>query len=255
MNSLSPMTVIELFEKLVEERQEQEALFFLKDDTSIYTSLSWNKYRKKVRKFSRAVISMGVEPYKTINILGHNSPEWFIAFLGGIYAACPPVGVYPTNSESAVMYIAAHSECGLLIVDDILNFKKYDLKSLKNLKGVVIYSDISEKDLKSLINPYVPVYTWKDFISLGKKALVDFEFSARINMQSPGNCCNLIYTSGTTGNPKGVMLSHDNLTWTARTMKIQYGDSVGEEGRLVSFLPLSHIAAQIVDIFCKNIGI
>ncbi len=50
-----------------------------------------------------------------------------------------------------------------------------------------------------------------------------------------------MYTSGTTGNPKGVMLSHDNYTWTAWASL--EGKDVKEDDRIVSYLPLSHVAA------------
>ena len=67
----------------------------------------------------------------------------------------------------------------------------------------------------------------------------------RMNKQRPGMCCNLVYTSGTTGNPKGVMLSHDNLIWgacCANTFLAQEMDLSNE--KVVSYLPLSHVAAQ-----------
>lgn len=63
----------------------------------------------------------------------------------------------------------------------------------------------------------------------------------------PGNCSTLIYTSGTTGPPKAVMISHDNVTWTTK----QVFDTVVEVNhtdRVISYLPLSHIAAQIIDL-------
>lgn len=74
----------------------------------------------------------------------------------------------------------------------------------------------------------------------------------------PGNCCTFIYTSGTTGPPKAVMISHDNYTWIT--------DAVGERfnfnkaprignGRFISLLPLSHVAAQLVDlVICVRFG-
>jgi long-chain-fatty-acid--CoA ligase ACSBG len=74
----------------------------------------------------------------------------------------------------------------------------------------------------------------------------DYEVQWRIEPQKPGNCCMLIYTSGTTGNPKGVMISHDNITWTALTAGRLL--NINSDDITVSYLPLSHIAAQMLDI-------
>lgn len=64
----------------------------------------------------------------------------------------------------------------------------------------------------------------------------------------PGNCATLIYTSGTTGPPKAVMISNDNITWTARNVLENYLHLTHEE-RVVSYLPLSHVAGQLIDIY------
>jgi long-chain-fatty-acid--CoA ligase ACSBG len=78
------------------------------------------------------------------------------------------------------------------------------------------------------------------------ESIEDAELDARIAKQKPANCCALIYTSGTTGNPKAVMISHDNFTWTARAaMKAL---TLNPQDHLVSYLPLSHVAAQMLDV-------
>uniref|UniRef100_A0A8D2KVB4 Long-chain-fatty-acid--CoA ligase ACSBG1 n=1 Tax=Varanus komodoensis TaxID=61221 RepID=A0A8D2KVB4_VARKO len=89
-----------------------------------------------------------------------------------------------------------------------------------------------------------------DFMELGN-TVQDEELDAVINAQEPNQCCVLIYTSGTTGKPKGVMLSHDNITWTSAHAS-QAGDMQPAEIQqetIVSYLPLSHIAAQIYDLW------
>jgi long-subunit acyl-CoA synthetase (AMP-forming) len=68
----------------------------------------------------------------------------------------------------------------------------------------------------------------------------------RIAAQKPGDLCELIYTSGTTADPKGVMLSHENLTWTASTAAKAV--MARSSDRLISYLPLSHIAEQLVSL-------
>jgi long-chain-fatty-acid--CoA ligase ACSBG len=60
-----------------------------------------------------------------------------------------------------------------------------------------------------------------------------------------------VYTSGTTGMPKGVMISHDSYTWTKKAMNDVYKRELkNDQMRLVSYLPLSHVAAQFSDIVC-----
>ena len=71
----------------------------------------------------------------------------------------------------------------------------------------------------------------------------------RASVQKPGNCATFIYTSGTTGPPKAVMISHDNYTFITDAviqplgLEQDYGKT-----RLLSLLPLSHVAAQLVDL-------
>lgn len=72
-----------------------------------------------------------------------------------------------------------------------------------------------------------------------------------MTMAKPGNCCTFIYTSGTTGPPKAVMLSHDSVTWVVEAVGKRFGFDKPEKqgtGRMLSMLPLSHIAAQLTDL-------
>merc|ERR1740129_2285357 len=91
------------------------------------------------------------------------------------------------------------------------------------------------------------VLSWDELLDIGDGE-EDEALETRITGLAPNLCCHLVYTSGTTGPPKGVMLSHDNLTYTSRTLADVYQLKDMEE-RFVSYLPLSHVAANIMDIF------
>ena len=94
-------------------------------------------------------------------------------------------------------------------------------------------------------------FLWKDFLQTGI-AVKDNIIQAKMDKQKPGECCCLIYTSGTTGNPKGCMLSHDNLCWNSvavqSMMERERPDAIGPQNRIVSYLPLSHIAGLCFDM-------
>merc|ERR1719414_2320848 len=78
------------------------------------------------------------------------------------------------------------------------------------------------------------------------------EMNARLGALNPGQCAALIYTSGTTGDPKAVMISHDNIVYianaTVQMMKTDSGFAQSDEERILSYLPLSHIAGMMIDI-------
>ena len=114
------------------------------------------------------------------------------------------------------------------------------------MKAFVIYSELPREDLKSILPTTIPIYTFDEFLTLGNSiqssALYD-----RYKLIKPGHCASLIYTSGTTGTPKATMISHDNITWSAKTLH-KYYTTCNKSDRFVSYLPLSHITAQLVDV-------
>jgi long-chain-fatty-acid--CoA ligase ACSBG len=183
-----------------------------------------------------------------VNILGFNSPEWFIANNGSILAGAIAAGIYATNLPDACKYITEHSKAQLIVLEGNKQLAKYkdSAASLKHVKAIVVYGgEAIDPTLKSKLEKAgKKVVSWEDFMASGD---AKFDLETRQRKVRPGNCSTLIYTSGTTGNPKAVMISHDNATWTAKNM-VQNYLPIGPDDRLLSYLPLSHIAAQIMDI-------
>lgn len=95
----------------------------------------------------------------------------------------------------------------------------------------------------------VPIHTFSEFLELGAD-VSDADIDGRMEATVPGHCATLIYTSGTTGPPKAVMISHDNLTWTSKKFMDDLPVRLTNEERSISYLPLSHVAAQMLDIHC-----
>ncbi len=196
------------------------------------------------------MIHLGCKPWDIVNILGFNSPEWLIANNGAMFAAGIAAGIYATNTSQAAQYITEHSKACIIVVENNVQAQKYrgfDKSAMPNLKAIVSYAETPSSDLEAHFSQSgVGYMSWSTFLACGAERSDD-EFEERMSMVKPGNCSTLIYTSGTTGPPKAVMISHDNVTWTTKNMLTYYGD-FNHEDRVCSYLPLSHIAAQIVDI-------
>ena len=210
-----------------------------------WVATSWAEYRDQVRLAARAFIHLGLEAGTGVSIIGYNSPEWFVADVAAIFAGGFPAGIYTTNSPEQCEYIAAHSDSAIAVVENAEQLAKFlEIRGrLPKLKAIVVIDGSGEGE---------GVHAWSDLAALAEHT-DESVLEARIAAQDPDDCCTLIYTSGTTGNPKAVMISHDNITWTARESLTPYG-GVSSDDRVISYLPLSHIAEQVVSLHGPMVG-
>ncbi|CAM9492674.1 unnamed protein product [Phaeothamnion confervicola] len=238
-----PELVYDVFKGTVSKHGSRQALSYKKPGEEEWTHLTWQEYHDQCVAFAKSLMQLGFAPSRCINVLGFNSPAWFTANIGAIIAGGIAAGIYTTNLAEACRYISDHSEAEVVVVEGAKQLEKYLEISgeLKHLKALVVYGEpVPERAIAA-----VPIYSFEDFLELGKEVAMS-SVEERLAMQKPGNCCTLIYTSGTTGPPKAVMISHDNITWTTRVMVAAF--PLDHTERIISYLPLSHIAAQILDM-------
>ncbi|XP_063375733.1 long-chain-fatty-acid--CoA ligase ACSBG2 isoform X4 [Cydia amplana] len=171
--------------------------------------ISYKQYLERVRTVAKAFLKLGLERFHSVCILGFNSEQWFVADLAAIHAGGYAAGVYTTNSAEACLYCLEKSRANICAVQD-------------------------KKQLEKILSVRHKCPTLKAII----------QWEGPVDSSIPG-----LYSSGTVGPPKAVMLSHDNLTWDAYSITQRVGDIQPTVDTLISFLPLSHVAAQVVDIY------
>jgi len=234
-----PVSVPSLMKQTATKHPELPAMKTRDVKTGQETVWSWSAYYQDVRTVGKAFIDLGLKRFDSVCILGFNSPEWAIANLAAIFAGGLAAGIYPTNGTDACKYILDHSKCSILVVEDQKQLDKiWNIRNeLPHIKKIVQYSGIPT---------HAGVISWKDLMIRGK-TLGDDGLEGRLRRIAVNQCCTLVYTSGTTGNPKGVMLSHDNLTWNAANAAFIHKFEEGNF-RILSYLPLSHVAGNMIDI-------
>ncbi|XP_032479402.1 long-chain-fatty-acid--CoA ligase ACSBG1 [Phocoena sinus] len=239
----TPYTVHRMFCEALDKYGDLSALGFKRQ--GMWEHISYNQYYLLARKAAKGFLKLGLERAHSVAILGFNSPEWFFSAVGTVFAGGIVTGIYTTSSPEACRYIAHDCRANIIVVDTQKQLEKIlkIWKNLPHLKAVVIFQESPPTKMAN-------VYTMEEFMDLGNE-VTEEALDTIINAQQPNQCCVLVYTSGTTGNPKGVMLSQDNITWTAH-----YGSQAGDiqpaevqQEVVVSYLPLSHIAAQIYDLW------
>lgn len=222
-------------------RPDAPAYYAKEGGSSTYKPTTWGEYVAQVRAAAKSLIHLGLEPGSTVAILGFNRPEWVVFDIAAMCIGAAPAGIYTTCSPPEVQYIIDHCEAPIVLLENEGQWDKVkaERENLPKLKNVVMMKGSSIDDELCM--------DWDAFMALGTD-VADADLDARIDALDPKALATFIYTSGTTGPPKGVMLSHENLSWTANCAQDITG--LTDKDVSMSYLPLSHIAEQMFTIHC-----
>lgn len=207
-----------------------------------WKTLTAREYMERVFHLALYLESCGIKPGEIGAILSYNCMEWVHMELALMLIRATSAGLYPNSTSKDIHYVLGHTAATMLTVQNKDYFKKItaDGKELPAAIRLVIVFD-GDTSISPKAVSYAKALEEGKKLSAGRT--VD-EFLAKID---PFALAFLVYTSGTTGNPKGAMLSHDNLTFTSDQIvnrwKLPFAGA-----SLFSFLPLCHIAEKLHSI-------
>jgi len=248
ISSMAPSTIVDVFKRAVAKNGER-VCWRRETEPGNWELCTWTKHYRNCTKSAKSLMALGLEAHDAVNIIGFNSWQWFTANMGCILAGGIAAGQYGTNSPGQCKFIASHCEAKILFLEGMKQLNKWTVisKECPSITTIVCWGVTDQELEEAKANFSIKLMTFDEFMELGN-SVSDEELNARNAKMKPGHCCELIYTSGTTGNPKAVMMSHDNLVWGAKNVLHSSGLPKMNH-RIVSYLPLSHVAAQMLDIY------
>ena len=233
---------VSLFRENIQKYPKKEAL--MRKIDAHWQPISWEKLGTITTQLSKALLQQGVAPQQTVGILSQNTPQWTLTDLACLQIRAVTVPIYTSNTAEQALYVMNHAEIKFLFVGD----EKQYLKALEvadqcpSLQKIILFDDhIPLKEQKYSIH-------WTDFLAFGNNDALDDVLQQRIDSRDLSDLFTVIYTSGTTGEPKGVMLTYENLAYQmlGHSQRLEVDDTDSS----LSFLPLTHVYERAWTFFC-----
>jgi long-chain acyl-CoA synthetase len=199
--------------------------------------ISGNQIYGRVRAFADALQSWGVQRGDRVAMVGENRWEWLVTDLAILSIGAVTVPLYQTLPPEQVGYMLRDSGAKVFVGSGKAQYDKIAAAGeMPALERVVIWDDgdFGNADSFSAIMQRAPELETRDAA-----------FDAMLAQTRPEDAATIIYTSGTTGEPKGVLLTHDNMASNLRYSTD--GLQINAEDVSISYLPLSHALARHQD--------
>ena len=194
---------------------------------------------ERVRSVAAGLVAGGVSPGDRVAIMSPTRIEWTVADLAVLAAGAVVVPIYDTSSEDQARHILSDSAPVLAIVADDDTAELAGKAAPEGGSLQIVTMDGGGLD---------------DLAEAGDDSHRD-EVERRVSGLSGADVASIVYTSGTTGAPKGCVLTHRNLVWTARQTLHRLDGVVSRDDSTLLFLPLAHIFTRVVSYVCIEMGV
>ena len=207
-------------------------------DFGIWQSWTWASAADEVRAFACGLAKLGLRRDDKVAIIGSNRPQLYWSFDAIQALGAVPVPCYADSVADEMRFVLEHAEVRFAICEDQEQIDKVlSIKDRLPTIEILIYKD--GRGLRNYEESFL--YSFENVQADGR--LFDAEspdfFAAEVAKGKGGDLALIAYTSGTTGNPKGVMLSFDNLVNSARLALEMEGLTEDEE--MLAYLPLAWV--------------
>jgi long-chain acyl-CoA synthetase len=210
--------------------------------------VTYRELLERVREVVGALAALGLERGGCAAILSENRIEWALTDYGCLCAGVHGVPIHAVLTPEQVGYILSDSDARVV-------FASGDQVEKARTASARCASPVQVVSFDRIPAPPSGVLLWDDLLAQGRermRATSDADFRAAARRAQPDDIATILYTSGTTGNPKGVVLTHNNLFSNVeacgRVLAIQPTDCT------LSFLPLSHVFERMVDYLLTSRG-
>ena len=217
-------------------------------DFGIWKPVTWVQYYQRACHFGQGLQQLGLPAGGHVGVIAENRIEWVLAQMGAGLVGGITVGVYPTSPANEVAYVVGHADIDIMVCEDQEQTDKVleALSTLPRLKKIIV---METKGLRSFAPEHRElIATFDEVERLGagvhSQARID-EVLARQTLDDIGL---MIYTSGSTGKPKGAMISWRNMRGVSPGIFERL--RLGAHTTHLSYLPLCHVAEQMLTTFC-----
>jgi long-chain acyl-CoA synthetase len=206
---------------------------------STWESISSAELLRRVSGLSMALVELGVKPGDRVALFAANRPEWHTADFAINGSGAITVPVYFNESPERTTYILKHSGAHVIIVAgaDQLTKLLACRPQLPELDHVIVADAGNNLPTECL--------RYETLIASAAGSEIA-SYRMRAAQVLPGQLCSIIYTSGTTGEPKGVMLTHNNMSSNVTDSCATFDFDSATDVAL-SFLPLAHVYGRMLD--------